>query len=340
MHRIQAAVVLLFVLLAASCSPKYTRYLGNYNFTSPNPQPDYSNLNYWAAHPWKHDPADSVPKPLRKSYMPDSVVDVFFIHPTTFTDNNDQRMNANIHDANLNAKTDYSTILFQASAFNELRVFAPRYRQAHLRAYYIEDTVEAIAAFDTAYADVRAAFLYYLDHFNGGRPIIIASHSQGSTHAIKLLKEFFDGTNLGNRLVAAYMIGMNIPLNSFRTLKPCTDSLQTGCFCGWRTYRQGYEPQMEALYRASYVTNPLTWTTTETYAPSSGNKGAVLRNFNKVYGHVTDAQIHEGILWVKRPHFPGSFLYRTANYHIGDINLFYLNIRSNIQTRVRAFWKR
>lgn len=340
MHRIQAAVVLLSVIVLASCSPSYTRYLGNYRFSANPAQPDYANLDYWAAHPWKKDPSDSVPRPLAKNYVPDSVVDVFFIHPTTFTDGKDVRMNADINDAALNAKTDYSSILFQASVFNELRVFAPRYRQAHLRAYYIKDTVAALQAFDTAYGDVRMAFQFYLDNFNNGRPIIIASHSQGSTHAIRLLKEFFDSTNLGNRLVAAYIPGMSIPLNSFSTLRPCEDSLQTGCFCGWRTYRRGYEPVMEPRYRASHVTNPLNWTTGESYAPDSENQGAVLRNFNKLYRHVTDAQVHQGILWVGRPQFPGSFLYRTSNYHIGDINLFYLNIRSNIQTRIRAFWKR
>lgn len=340
MHRIQAAVVLLSVLLLASCAPKYMRYISHYNFPSTRQQPDYSNFNYWAAHPWKHDPADSVPKPLRKAHIPDSVVDVFFIHPTTLTKYSDERMNADIYDAVLNAKTDYTSILFQASAFNQFRVFAPRYRQAHLRAYYIKDTVAALNAFDTAYADVKAAFEYYLEHFNGGRPIIIASHSQGSTHAIRLLKEFFDGTNLSNRLVVAYIPGMNIPRNSFNKLQPCKDSLQTGCFCGWRTYRQGFEPEIEERYRFSYVTNPLTWTTDEAYAPATENKGAVLRKFNKVYRHVTGAEVHGGILWVKRPKFPGSFLYRTSNYHIGDINLFYLNVRSNIQTRVRAFWKR
>jgi hypothetical protein len=340
MHRIQAAVVLLFVMLLAACSPRYNRYIGNYNFESSSPRPDYANINYWAAHPWKNDPSDSVPQPLRQSYQPDSVVDVFFIHPTTFTDNKDQRMNADINDAALNAKTDYSAILFQASAFNELRVFAPRYRQAHLRSYYVGETVEAVRAFDTAYADVKAAFEYYLEHYNGGRPIVIAAHSQGSTHAIRLLKEFFDGTTLANRLVVAYIPGMAIPVNIFTDLKPCADSLQTGCFCGWRTYRRGFEPDIEPRYRPSHITNPLNWTTGDVYAPATENSGAVLRDFNKVYPHVTDAQIHESILWVKRPQFPGSFLYRTSNYHIGDINLFYLNIRSNIQTRIRAFWKR
>lgn len=340
MHRIQAAVVLLCMIALASCSPSYTRYLSNYSFSTSRNLPDYANLDYWAAHPWKKDPSDSVPKPLVKNYVPDSVVDVFFIHPTTLTDNKDARMNADIYDAALNAKTDYSSILFQASVFNELRVFAPRYRQAHLRAYYIQDTAAALQAFDSAYADVKAAFQYYLDNFNNGRPIIIGAHSQGSTHAIRLLKEFFDGTNLANRLVVAYIPGMGIPLNSFDKLKPCVDSLQTGCFCGWRTYRSGYEPVFTRNYGQSYVTNPLTWTADETYVPATQNKGAVLRKFNKIYRHVTDAQVHGGILWVQRPHFPGSFLYRASNYHIGDINLFYLNIRSNVQTRVRMFWKR
>lgn len=340
MHRVPAAFVLLFLTLFIACAPKYNRYISRYNFSDAKPDPDYSNPDYWAAHPWKKDPSDSLPSPLQKEYLPDSTVDVFFVHPTTFTDKDDQRLNADINDARLNAKTDYSTILFQASAFNEQRVFAPRYRQAHLRAYYITDTASAIEAFDKAYGDVMKAFQYYLDHYNGGRPIIIAAHSQGSTHAIRLLKEFFDGTTLANRLVVAYIPGMNIPKNAFNFLKACTDSLQTGCFCGWRTYQKGYEPDMAARYQESFVTNPLTWTTNETYAPAALNKGAVLRNFHKIYRNVADAQVHGGYLWVNKPKFPGSFLYRSKNYHIGDINLFYLNIRSNIQTRIRLFWKR
>lgn len=340
MHRVPLVVVLLSLVLLISCSPSYQRYTSRYKFNDARVGPDYSNLDYWAAHPYKKDPSDSVPKPLRKSYMPDSVVDVFFIHPTTFTEPGDVRMNAEINDAALNAKTDYSSILFQASAFNEQRVFAPRYRQAHYRAYLIQDTVAALQAFEKAYLDVKDAFQYYLDHFNGGRPIIIASHSQGSTHAIRLLQEFFDGKTLGNRLVVAYIPGMDIPRNSFSKLQPCRDSVQTGCFCGWRTYRKGYEPNMEPRYQDSYVTNPLNWTADSTYAAAAENKGAVLKNFNKLYRSVTDAQVYKGFLWVKHPKFPGSFLYNTSNYHIGDINLFYLNIRSNIQTRIRAFWKR
>src|SRR5215831_11841941 len=46
--------------------------------------PNYSNLYYWAAHPAKWDFSDSTPSFL-KGEARDSSVDVFFLHPTTYT---------------------------------------------------------------------------------------------------------------------------------------------------------------------------------------------------------------------------------------------------------------
>ena len=310
--------------------------MGNYQFSN-NGHPNYESLEYWAAHPGKHDPSDSIPVPLQNDYIFDSTVDVFFIHPTTFTNKNDERWNAEIEDAAINAKTDFSTILYQASAFNQARVFAPRYRQANLKGYFSADTSNAKKAFELAYDDIRNAFEYYLEHFNQGHPIIIASHSQGSNHAIRLLQDYFDQKPLKEKLIVAYVVGMNIPLNSFVELKPCKDSAATGCFCGWRTFKRGHDPHFVPRFKDSYVTNPLTWTTTDAYADRSHNKGAVLRDFNEVVPHSTDAQIHNNILWSSRPKFPGSVFYRSKNYHIGDINLFYLNIRQNMKVRIAAF---
>ena len=158
MYRVPAALVLLSITLILSCAPKYSRYINNYNFSDKRPYPDYANLDHWAAHPYKKDPSDSVPFPLQKEYLPDSTVDVFFVHPTTFTSRDDPRMNSDINEPQLNLRTDYSTILFQASVFNEQRVFAPRYRQANLRVYFMTDTVSARIALDKAYTDVKAAF--------------------------------------------------------------------------------------------------------------------------------------------------------------------------------------
>lgn len=328
-----------FSFFLFSCSNKYLPYKKFYNFKSADGRPDYADFNYWAAHPWKHDPSDSVPLPLINSEFKDSVVDVFYLHPTTYT-GSQKGMNAAIDDALLNAKTDYSPVLYQASVFNEqCRVFAPRYRQAHISTFFKKDKNED-HALDTAYEDLKKAFEYYLKNWNGGRPIIIAGHSQGALLAERLLKEYFEDKPLANRLVVAYILGWAIPKKYFTSITMCKDSIQTGCVCGWRTFRKGYIPfYLKNEKGNSWVTNPLTWTTENTYANKKENKGSVLRNFNKIYKSTTDAQISNGLLYVKKPKFPGSFFYFTKNYHIGDINLFYINLRENIRQRIMAFWK-
>ena len=200
--------LIIAVCFAACSSARKTR--AETITVNPVSAPDYSDINNWAAHPWKHDPSDSLPNALRKNYHPDSTIDIFFIHPTSYLDKTMPfGYNAPVNDAVLNKKTDGASILYQASIFNEAgRVFAPRYRQANYYAYFPTDTTAAIAAFDKAYEDIKAAFEYYLLHYNNGRPIVIASHSQGSTHAKRLIKEFFDGKPLQNQLVAAYLVGM------------------------------------------------------------------------------------------------------------------------------------
>jgi hypothetical protein len=320
-----------------SCSPKYSKYVTQYSSGNKAAgEPDYRDLYYWAAHPYKADPSDSLPRFLRNSTLKDSTVDVFFLHPTTLTSREDTLWNAVITDAAINAKTDYSSILYQASAFNEFRVFAPRYRQAHLRSYYTVDTAAKIA-FDVAYQDIKNAFQYYLDKENGGRPVIIASHSQGSTHAQRLLREFFDKEVPDKRLVAAYIPGMYIANNYFTHLKPCADATSTGCFVGWRTYLKGYEPEFVTKEKGTgLVTNPLTWKSTDDYAAYQRNKGGVTTDFNNLRKGISDAQIHNGILWINRPRIPGSRFLKMRNFHVGDINLFYMNIRENLRERVKA----
>jgi Protein of unknown function (DUF3089) len=337
----QFLLALLMVCLF-SCSNKYQSLRSHYQFKSPDGKPDYSNLDYWAAHPWKLDPSDSVPAPL-KNEIRDSVADVFFLHPTTLTSVRQlKHKNADIDDDYLNAKTDYSTILFQASVFNQqCRVFSPRYRQAHIANFFSKDSAKKEKAFDLAYEDLRNAFLYYLKTWNNGRPVIIASHSQGSLLGERLLKEFFDNNALQNKLIAAYIIGWPVPKEYFTSLKMCADSLQTGCICSWRTLRKGFLPSYLKKEKGnSYATNPLNWTTTDEYASKKLNKGSVLTKFNSIYYHTTDAQISNGLLYVKKPKFPWSFFFFIRNYHVADINLFYLNVRENIRQRISAYLKK
>ena len=301
---------------------------------------DYTNLRHWAAHPDKKDNADKIPRTDRIASST-LKADVFFIHPTIYNGKGeDLPWNPSITDIELNKKVDNTTIKFQASAFNDAgRVFAPRYRQAHSFSYSTEDKASAKKALELAYADVKNAFEHYLKYYNNGRPIIIASHSQGTTHAGPLIKEFFDNTLLQQQLVAAYLIGMPVAKDYFTSIFPCESETELGCAISWRTYKAGYIPDDVPVDNSIIVTNPLTWTTDTTYVGKYKNTGAVINDFNKILKQRVDAQIHEGILWANKPRFPWSFLYGRKNYHVGDINFYYMNIKENSKKRVEKWWE-
>ena len=303
--------------------------------------PDYSDLYYWAAHPEKVDNADRVPDSALADNQKESNIDVFFLHPTTHTKGNPNgQWNGSVTDEALREKTNDGTILHQASIFNGAgRVYAPYYRQAHLKAYFTKKKDLAKAAFDFAYEDVKAAFDYYMENENNGRPIIIASHSQGTTHMGRLMQEYFDkDPALRKQLVAAYLIGMPVPKDSFENIPLCESPKQTGCFCSWRTFQEDHLPKKYALGDQIGVTNPLSWTATKEKVSKDKNPGSVLAKYEKgLVPNLVGAEVHNGVLWVEKPKFPGSFLWISKNYHIADLNLFYLSVRENSMSRAQSY---
>jgi hypothetical protein len=331
--------ILIFLSNCASRKP-----IGAFDAAKTSAAPDYSQLKFWAAHPQlTNNQALRTPLPSLKPKTDDAECDVFWVHPTTYTNQRGNKdWNGDLSNEKLNKKTDDGSILYQASAFNGVgRIFAPRYRQAHIHAYRSLDRESARQAFDVAYGDVKAAFEHYMKNWNNGKPIIIAAHSQGTQHAAKLLKEFFDDKPLRNRLVVAYIVGLPVQKNYFAAIPICEDSTRTGCFCSWRTYAKGHYPRLHnaELAKNVAVVNPLTWTTSENYAPPSINQGGVMYGF-QMRPNIVDAQISEGFVWSTKPKFKGSFLMRTKNYHAGDYNLFYMNIRNDAMRRLNLFWKR
>ncbi len=302
---------------------------------------DYSLEKNWASLPTRFDAADMLPK---KSSLQDeqaiAPADVFFIHPTilTYAPKNEYQWNASVNDSYLNNLVDSTSILNQASIFSAAgRIYAPRYRQAHYFAFVTEFKEDKAAALDLAYADVKKAFDYYLANYNAGRPIIIASHSQGTVHATRLLKDYFDGKDLQKQLIAAYIIGIATPKNTFTSIKPCAMPLQTGCFIAWTTFSQGYLPPWHPGTPTELVsTNPLTWTLDENFAPKELNSGGVSYGFKWVR-NFADAQNHQGILWTNTPYVFGRKFVKIKNWHQADLNLFYAPIRQNAKDRVTEF---
>jgi hypothetical protein len=335
-------LIVLFVIISLSGCKKMPYQLKSHFSEDLIPTtPDYSKNENWAALPTKTDAADRIPlKSNLNDGQADAKVDVFFLHPTIFTKKPESQYewNADVNDAKMNESVDNSTILNQASAFNGSgKIYAPRYRQAHYHAFVTKDLNDKVKSLDLAYSDVKAAFEYYLKNYNNGRPIVIASHSQGTVHATRLIKEYFDGKPLQKQLVAAYIIGIATQPNAFKDITPCKSGEETGCFVSWNTNGRGYYPFWHRFgLNTAVSTNPLTWTLDSTYAPATMNRGGVGPKYT-LYSNMVDAQNHEGMVWVNRPNIKGSKLIKNQNWHIADINFFYVNIRENLALRVEKY---
>ncbi len=334
----------LLLVIATLLIVSYSNAQPRNSEAGPNtsPAPDYSDLQYWAASPFKEDNSDVIPAFL-KDEVRDTRADVFFIHPTSyFGEEKTSPWNADLRDTVVNSTTDNLSILMQTTVFNgSCRVFAPRYRQANMKTFYVFGTPVATQTFDFAYADIRNAFRWYLEHENKGRPIIIASHSQGSLHAIRLLQEFFDAKPLQKQLVCAYVIGYPIEKKAFKTIHVGEKSDQTGCFVGWRTYAKGELPKLIAAENGNSVcVNPLTWTTSEQWASPELHQG-IMFGFDTVVPHTVGAGIEPSskILWINTDVVLDDEKKPIKNYHVYDYNLFWMNIRQNVKDRIDAFLK-
>ncbi len=338
-YSFQISFLLFFTAVFWSCS-SVPRGVCDVNCL---PSPDYSSSVCWAALPTTFDSADIVPVAVWQDAQATSEADVFFIHPTTYIGKRGQKQwNGDVYDAEINKRTDQYPIRYQASIFNGAgRVYAPRYRQAHLHAFYTEDKKNGKLAIDLAYTDVRNAFQYYLDHYRQGRPFIIAAHSQGSIHALRLLKDFVDGKPLQEKMIVAYMPGYPIAANQYQNIKPCTQPEESGCFCSWRTIREGAMiKKMHFPDHQVVVTNPVTWNADAGHSEASIHMGAILRDLHTLLPSLINTEVHQDVLWVNKPRFPWSFLMTTKNYHIADYNFFYADVRQNAADRVRAYLSR
>lgn len=295
--------------------------------------PDYGQETAWAALPQKDDPADVTPEGA-EDLQASSAVDVFFIHPTTYY-KSDYWLQP-LNDVDANKITDDQVMRGQAAVFNSCcAVYAPRYRQATLFSFMDQDG-DGGAAIAFAYEDVAAAFAYYLEHYNNGRPFIIAGHSQGGLHADTLLKKSIAGTALEERLVAAYPVGYYI--DGEDSVPVCESATQTGCQVTWNSVAPDSQSFQDT--RGAICVNPLNWKTDGSRAGFDEHRGAVDYGAEgAVESGVVDAQCVDGRLHVsevRSPNYKSEFM-GPGNYHIYDFSFFHMDIRENAMDRVAAY---
>ena len=324
-------ILIFFSTFLLSCKSTYV--IPSYSeFTKPL-APDYNKEENWAVLP------NTYTKELKQfsSTQIDTLqADIFYVYPTLNTEKEDLRWNVPIADKKQQQKVVNKAILFQASAFTTSgKLYVPFYRQAHIRSYKMLENGGRKALL-LAYADVKKAFETYLEKYNNGRPILIASHSQGSTHTKFLLRDFFDNKPLQKKLIAAYIVGTVIKPDLYTTIKPMKNPNEVGGLVGWNTFKKGAYPKKKDFFKGSVTTNPITWNG-ERNTVLEQHKGFLYTN-KKLYKKALKIEVTDGLIWSSTPKFPKRFFMSfIQNYHVGDINLFWQDIRENAVLRTKTW---
>ncbi len=322
----------LLVTIFISCKANFAT-IPNYKAEIPL-VPDYHKEESWAVLPSKYTEE-------LKSFLTDSInnleADVFYVYPTLFTNYKDPRWNVSTTDQDQNTKVLKTAVNFQASAWvTSGKLYVPFYRQAHLRSYSKLENggKEALLL---AYEDVKAAFEVYLNKYNQGRPIIIVGHSQGTTHCRLLLRDFFDDKPLQTQLIAAYIPGIGIEKDAYKTIRAMTNPSETGGFVSWNTYKRNrYPKKFDQWYKNKVTSNPITWDS-DSISERKEHQGFLYRN-GKIYDKALKVEIINGLVWTTLPRFPQRlFALFKKSYHVGDVNLFWVDIKKNAELRVKTY---
>ena len=324
------------VLLVFLLSCKTTYETQNFKLENSPETPDYNLSSSWAVLPSKYSPEF---QNYASNALDTLQADVFYVYPTLNLDKEDLRWNVPIDDVIQNKKVLEKAVLMQASALAiSGKVYTPFYRQAHIRSYKMFNN-GGKEALELAYQDVKKSFEVYLKKYNNGRPIIILSHSQGSTHASRLIADFFDGKELQKKLVAAYIPGMRIQPDQFNSIQPMTKPDQIGGFVSWNTFKKGHYPKLDKnWYDGGVTSNPVTWDNSK-FTTLDQHKGFLYTN-NKIYEKALKVEITDGLVWSSNPKFSMRlFMSLIKNYHSGDINLFWQDIRENSLLRLKTYLK-
>ena len=309
------------------------------------PQPvDYASAENWLSAP------TTITQP----------VDVFYLYPTSFQRaSSDAPVIAAIDDPGMRQRAQ-AAFARQATAFETAaNIFAPYYRQADAQytlALPLEEQDKVVG--DIPAGDALAAFQYYLEHDNGGRPFILAGHSQGSNVLLYLLSDYMkEHPDVYKRMIAAYVIGYSITpsyLAANPHLKFAEGPGDTGVIVSYNTEAPTIGGTNPVVQPGSLAINPISWTRDETPAPAAQNPGSIelMQTGYPVTGadgkpalvkDFADARvdIDRGVVICSTCPVdelaPGNALFPKGVFHTFDYPFYYFSIRENAAERIASF---
>jgi hypothetical protein len=303
---------------------------------------DYSQAAHWLAAP------TSTPLP----------VDVFYVYPTAYskTATSDPDI-CSIDNPTMLAGAK-GALQRQATSFApSANIYAPYYRQVcipyQLALSHAEQ--DAVIAGQPG-TDVIAAFEYYLQYYNHGRPFVLVGHSQGSAVLAHLLSSYMKAhPDVYKRMIAAYVVGYSITpqyLAQNSHLKYATGASDTGVIISWNTEAPTVKGTNPVTRPGGIAMNPITWTTGEATATASQNLGSIELDMKtgqavvdadgqpkRVMG-LADARVDKakGVVICSTVEPADYFVgFPEGVYHTFDFPFYYFDVRANAADRIRHY---
>ena len=303
---------------------------------------DYSKSTSWLA------------RPSQRQYA----ADVIYFYPTAYirTKPETEPLICDIDNASMKAAAidiyKKQALVFETAA----DIYAPFYRQIDGK-YALalsEDKKDALLA-GVPLADAEAALDYYFDHYNDGRPYILAAHSQGSNVLRLLLADYMKKhPDRYKNMVAAYVLGYSIDrdyLNANKNLKFAEGAKDTGVIISYNTEAPVVIGNDPVWLPGSVAINPLSWTRSEERASSADNLGSLTKELDdgtvslEIPG-IADAYINPDRCTVvcstvdqAKYEMPKAMspIFGSGIYHGCDYSFYFMNIRQNARDRIKAF---
>ena len=304
---------------------------------------DYSDPDNWASLPQE----------------PDKKADTVYLYATAYISSaKDAPEIVPIEDETMR-KGALGNVELNCGVFSDsTNVYVPFYRQSNLSAIAGLSGDELLAfQMREQRTDVYAALDYYFEHYNNGRPFILAGHSQGSVMLKIVLREYMRAhPEYYERMIAAYALGYSITnedLSVNSNLRFAEGADDTGVIVSWNTEGPGNWGNFCVLPGALAI-NPINWKRDATYAPAAENKGSriiVNSSSNEVDDRipgVADAQINSlrgtvicsnvNLPYIKVDNLGIPAVFGNKSYHNGDYLFYYYNIMENVAVRTAAWF--
>lgn len=280
-------------------------------------------------------------------------VDTFYIYPTCYADESeDAEPICDVNHAGMREGAD-RVYEDQATVYEEsTNVFAPYYRQSNIFkvAGMSNEELDEYQRNEQR-TDIYGALDYYFEHYNEGRPFIIAGHSQGSIMIKIVLGEYMqEHPEYYERMVAAYPIGYSITTDWLAEHPDITfaeGADDTGVVVSWNTEGPGNKGHKNLVVDENAVSiNPISWKRDDTYASFEENSGSRVLNEEtgeyEIVKGLADAQVdtERGVVICTSKevtYSADSELFGPESLHGSDYSLYYENLRENVAARVESY---